>query len=270
MNSTQLLATWPVENVSVAAVKKDNVKLFLGDQNLRYKLASVTKLLASYAMLIAVEEGAVDLDRRLNERGETYRKFMAHVCGYDFDTTRTLAEVGERRMYSNTAFRLLAEHFVNETQISLVDYISQAIFEPLDMQSSEIISDVAAGGVSTAHDLAIFAAELLHPKLVSKQTLDDARSVQFPGLAGVLPGYGAQRPNDWGLGFELKSNKNPHWTGKLNSAETFGHFGQSGTFIWVDPKIETALVVLSDRAFGPWAKEVWAPFSDQVIKELCG
>lgn len=270
MNTSQLLASWQVENVSVVAVEKDGVSLSIGDQNLRYRLASVTKILASYAMLIALEEGAIDLDRRLNDRGETYRKLMAHVCGYDFDTTKTLAEVGARRMYSNTAFRLLAEHFVAQTQIPFVDYIRQAVFEPLGMENSEIVSDVAAGGVSTARDLATFATELLEPQLISKQTLYDARHVQFPGLAGVLPGYGVQRPNDWGLGFELKASKDPHWTGELNSAETFGHFGQSGTFLWVDPVIEIALVVLSDRPFGSWAKKVWPSFSDQVIKELRG
>ena len=35
----------------------------------------------------------------------------------------------------------------------------------------------------------------------------------FPGLTGVLPGYGHQKPNDWGLGFEIRDAKSPHWTG---------------------------------------------------------
>ena len=45
-----------------------------------------------------------------------------------------------------------------------------------------------------------------------------------------------QRPNDWGLGFEISDDKSPHWTGSANSGRTYGHFGQSGTFIWVDPE----------------------------------
>ncbi len=95
----------------------------------------------------------------------------------------------------------------------------------------------------------------------------DATSVQFPGLDGVLPGFGRQRPNDWGLGFEIRDGKSPHWTGAANSARTYGHFGQSGTFLWVDPDAETALVVLTDRPFGEWAHAVMPALSDEVLRD---
>jgi CubicO group peptidase (beta-lactamase class C family) len=91
--------------------------------------------------------------------------------------------------------------------------------------------------------------------------------VQFPGLDGVLPGFGVQRPNDWGLGFEIRDGKSPHWTGAANSPGTFGHFGQTGTFLWVDPAAELALVVLTDRAFGDWAHSVMPELSDGVLRE---
>ena len=42
-------------------------------------------------------------------------------------------------------------------------------------------------------------------------------------IAVVLPGFGHQDSNDWGLGFELKDSKGPHWTGHTNAATTFGH-----------------------------------------------
>ena len=41
--------------------------------------------------------------------------------------------------------------------------------------------------------------------------------VAFPGLRGVLPGFGLQDPNDWGLGLEIRGRKAPHWTGARNS-----------------------------------------------------
>ena len=96
----------------------------------------------------------------------------------------------------------------------------------------------------------------------------EATSVQFPGLSGVLPGFGVQRPNDWGLGFEIRGAKTPHWTGTANSPATYGHFGQSGTFIWVDPVYGVALVVLTDRDFGEWAKPLWPALSDAVLREF--
>jgi CubicO group peptidase (beta-lactamase class C family) len=92
--------------------------------------------------------------------------------------------------------------------------------------------------------------------------------VVFPGLAGVLPGIGRQEPNDWGLGFELKDAKRPHWTGSGNSPATFGHFGGSGTFLWVDPTAGIACTCLTDLDFGDWALDAWPALSDAVLAEL--
>ena len=72
-------------------------------------------------------------------------------------------------------------------------------------------------------------------------------------------------PNDWGLGFELRSGKVPHWTGGANSASTYGHFGRAGTFVWVDPELDLALVALTNKVFGDWAKAAWPEVSDGVI-----
>ena len=69
---------------------------------------------------------------------------------------------------------------------------------------------------------------------------------------------------------ELKDGKPGHWTGALTSPGTFGHFGGSGTFLWVDPERELALVCLTDREYGPWALDAWPHFSDDVIEALLG
>ena len=90
----------------------------------------------------------------------------------------------------------------------------------------------------------------------------------FPGIDGFVPGYGKHKPNDWGLGFEIRSHKSPHWTGTRNSPSTFGHFGQSGTYLWVDPELAAACVVLTDRPFGAWAKPLWTEFNDAAVDTL--
>jgi CubicO group peptidase (beta-lactamase class C family) len=74
-------------------------------------------------------------------------------------------------------------------------------------------------------------------------------------------------PNDWGLGFELRDAKRPHWTGERNSERTFGHFGGSGTFLWVDPDADVALACLTDEDFGPWALAAWPKLSDAVLAQ---
>ena len=92
-----------------------------------------------------------------------------------------------------------------------------------------------------------------------------ATRTAFPGLSGVLPGFGHQDPNDWGLGFEIRDEKKPHWTGSRNSPGTFGHFGRSGSFLWVDHEAALACACLSDREFGPWAASAWPTLSDDVL-----
>jgi CubicO group peptidase (beta-lactamase class C family) len=115
-------------------------------------------------------------------------------------------------------------------------------------------------------DLSALARELLRPTMVSAATLGLATTVAFPGLKGLLPGVGTFDPLDWGLGFELRDGKVPHWTGTANSPATFGHFGGAGTFLWVDPAIDRSLVCLTDREYGTWALEAWPGFSDAVIE----
>ena len=117
----------------------------------------------------------------------------------------------------------------------------------------------------TVSDLAAFAGELLQPRLLAAEIHSAATTVQFPGLSGVLPGYGRQQPNDWGLGLEIKDSKSPHWTGTRNSPATFGHFGTTGTMLWVDPVAELALIVLTDRDFGDWCKPLWPALADAVL-----
>ena len=93
-------------------------------------------------------------------------------------------------------------------------------------------------------------------------------AVQFPGLDGVLPQFGRFSPLDWGLGVELKGAKEGHWSGSLTSPRTFGHFGGSGTFVWVDPDLGLACAALTTRRFGDWAKVAWPLLSDAVVEEL--
>jgi CubicO group peptidase (beta-lactamase class C family) len=144
-------------------------------------------------------------------------------------------------------------------------YLAAAVMEPLGMKETGLPGSAAAGASGSLHDLLRLGEELLRPTLISAETADQVTAVAFPGLAGVLPGFGRQHPNDWGLGLEIRDHKHPHWTGRSNSPETYGHFGQSGSFLWIDPLANMALGCLGDRPFGPWAAEAWPALSDTVI-----
>jgi CubicO group peptidase (beta-lactamase class C family) len=262
---------WPVEWAAVAVVDASGAVLGShGPQDRPFPLASLTKLLSAYAVLLAVQEGAVEFDQPAGPPGATVRHLLAHASGLAFDTTRALVAPGTARIYSNTGFAVLADVVASCSGIGFAEYLSEGVFGPLGMSSSRLVGSAGAGAVSSCADLACFAAELQAPTLLAPQLLAEATRVAYPGLDGVLPGYGMQRPNDWGLGFELRDRKSPHWTGGRNSPATFGHFGQSGTFLWVDPAAGAACIALTTRDFGPWAREAWPPFSDAVLAELAG
>ena len=260
---------WPVDHVAAAVVAADGTVLAeAGERDRPFRLTSVTKLLTAYATLIAVEEGAVEWDTPAGPPGSTVRHLAAHASGLAFAGDAVQAEPGTRRIYSNTGFEVLAATIAETTGLPFADYLYQGVCEPLGLAGTRLAGSAGAGAVSTAADLARFAAELQAPALVHPQTLDDAVRVAFPGLDGVLPGYGRQRPNDWGLGFELRDGKSPHWTGTRNSPSTFGHFGQSGTFLWVDHAAGVAAVTLTDRDFGEWARSAWPAWTDTVLGAL--
>jgi CubicO group peptidase (beta-lactamase class C family) len=271
MSALDVIADWPVSTVAAVAVGPSGVLASGGDTRQRFALASVTKPLVARAAQIAIEEGVVELDTEAGPPGSTVRHLLAHATGYAMNSAELIAKPGQRRVYSNYGFRVLAETIEQASGIEFCQYLTEAVFEPLGMSGSVLDGGAQAAGygaTSTVADLAVFAGDLLRPVTVSAQMHTQATDVQFPGLSGVLPGFGSQRPNDWGLGFEIRDAKSPHWTGSSNSGRTYGHFGQSGTFLWVDPDADLALVVLTDREFGDWAYPLWPAISDEVLREF--
>jgi CubicO group peptidase (beta-lactamase class C family) len=185
-----------------------------------------------------------------------------------FDDQRTLTEPGRARIYSNRGYEMLGAAVGDRTGMEFDRYLTEAVLEPLALAQTRLEGTAAAGLVGPLDDLVRLARELMAPTLVSTQTLSSAVTVAFPGLAGVLPGFGRQAPMDWGLGFDLKDDKSRHWTGARNSPGTFGHFGGSGSFVWVDPAAGLACVALSGRDFGEWAATRWPVLSDAVVDQF--
>jgi CubicO group peptidase (beta-lactamase class C family) len=270
MAALDVLDDWPVQAAAAAVIGPHGVLDTHGNTGRVFELASVTKPLVARAAHVAIEEGVVDLDTAAGPPGATIRHLLAHASGLAMQSDRVLAAPGARRVYSNQGFTVLAQTVERESGIEFGRYLAEAVCKPLSMGTTRLNGGALAAGfgvTSTVEDLSAFAGDLLCPVTVSAQLHGEATTVQFPGLDGVLPGYGVQRPNDWGLGFEIKDAKSPHWTGARNSARTYGHFGQAGGFICVDPQFELALVVLTDRDFGEWVFEPWPAICDAVVSE---
>ena len=272
MRALDQLRDWPVRTAAAAVVTAEGVVASAGPLDHVFALASVTKPLSALAVLVAAEEEAVSLDDPADAEllpGATLRHLLSHASGIAPEGRLRSFPPAARRVYSNVGFELAAELVETACGMRFADYLAQAVFAPLRMTASTLAGSPARDGRSTVADLARLLRELLSPTgLLHPDTLADAASVQYPGLRGVLPGFGGQDPNDWGLGFELRARKKPHWTGAANSPETFGHFGQSGTMFWIDPIARVALVALADEPFGPWAATAWPKLSDAVLAAL--
>ena len=239
-----------------------------GDVHRVVRVASITKLLTAWATLLAVEEGATDLSAPAGPPGSTLRHLLCHAGGFDFDTPAVLATPGTRRIYSNTGYDAIADHVASATGMVFADYLREGVLEPLGMTSTSLAGSPAKDLWSDVTDLLRFAAETRSPQLLHPSTVDDALRPCFEDLDGVLPGWGQQRPCWWGLGPELRGTKSPHWTGGTAPPTAYGHFGGAGGFLWVDPEVDVACVVLTDREFGDWAVAMWPPFSDRVRAEF--
>jgi CubicO group peptidase (beta-lactamase class C family) len=292
VDALRAVEDWPAEHVAVGVVSAEGTVATLGDTRREFRWASVTKPVAALACLVAAEEGTIDLDEPAGPPGSTVRHLLAHASGLPPELEAPpakpsapgrksgappaplagqspIARPGERRIYSDYGYDVLGAALAKRAEMAFGDYLHAAVLEPLGL-GVRFEGRPGSGLHGSLGDLLALGREALAPTLVSPETLAEATTVAFPGLVGVLPGFGRQEPNDWGLGFELRDRKRPHWTGSRNSERTFGHFGRSGTFLWVDPEPGVALACLTDLTFGDWAVEAWPALSDAVLAELAG
>lgn len=270
MAALGLTASWPVPDVSAAVLRAGTVVDTIGDVERIQRLASLSKPMSAWAILVAVEEGVVTLDQPVGQPGCTLRHLLAHAGGYPFDGETPIAAPEITRIYSNAGFSLAARAVEGAADMLFADYLDEAVFQPLGMTDTALRGSAAHGVRSDLVDTCRFVAEVMAPTLIDASTAADAERIQYPSLAGIVPGVGRYEQCPWGLGFEIRGGKQPHWTGTSNSPRTFGHFGGSGTMFWIDPERDLALVALADRDFDEWATDalrLWPQLSDAVIAE---
>jgi CubicO group peptidase (beta-lactamase class C family) len=237
----------------------------VGPTDQPFRWASVTKLLVALAALDTVQRGLVDLDEPAGPPGSTVRHLLAHASGLAFDSDAILSPPGRRRIYSNRGIEIVADILAARSGQPFERLLADEICLPLGMTGTRLEGSPAWGALGPLSDLMNLAVELASPSLVDDALLAEATRTAFPGLSGVLPGFGRQPNCDWGLGFEIRDSKAPHWTGSRNSPRTFGHFGRSGSFLWVDPEARMACAALADRDFDDWAKQAWPKLSDDLL-----
>jgi len=272
MGALDQIAEWPVDTASAAIVDAaGEVVEQHGSVDSEFRLASLTKVFVGWAAMIAVEEGGIALDYPVGQAGCTLEHLLSHAGGYPFEGREPVSAPGERRIYSNAGFELAAEVIVEATGLAFEDYLADGVLGPLGLRHSDLRGSVAHGLWSTVDDVANFLFELQQPTLLSPAGAAAVVQPHYPDLGGIVPGVGRFEECPWGLGAEIRGAKWPHWTGRHNSQQTFGHFGGSGTMMWVDPVAGGAVVALTDRPFDQWSTSpvaAWSRLSDDVVAVL--
>ena len=269
-----------------------------------FDCASLTKVVVTApAILMLVEEGRLRLDDRVTKylpefnRGSsriTVRHLITHSSGlradldlepvwsgYETGVQKAYREVpvarpGERFLYSDVNFILLAEIVRQLSGKRIDEFARERIFEPLGMRESmylppatmleriapteklpdgTLLHGVAhdpttrymggvaghAGMFSTAADLAKFCRMMLN------QGVHAGRRVLSPmGLAAMTRPQSPSGLPERGLGWDIDS---PYASsrGDLFPIGSYGHTGYTGTSLWLDPSSKAFVVLLTNR-----------------------
>ena len=146
------MEAWPADNVAVAVVSGAEVVASSGDDGRAFPWASVTKLLTALAVLVAAEEGIVDLDEAAGPPGGTVRHLLAHASGLPLDGDRPISRPGERRIYSNTGFEVLGTLLTERAEMPLAEYLG-GVLAPLGMAGTRLEGSPASGASGPVGDL---------------------------------------------------------------------------------------------------------------------
>lgn len=275
-----------------------------------FALASLTKPLVAAGVLVAVEEGLLDLDAPVRD-GFTLRHLLSHASGLpepgDAIDDAPLEPPGTRRRYSNAGYALAGRLLEQAAGMPPADYLREAVLEPLAMDASLGLPQPEWGRAATVHEpgllapgeplfnsprfrrsafpqggafatapaYAAFLACLLRGgtagggALLSGETVEEMLESQFGELPGGVASVAEWDACPWGLGFDVRGTRRPHWAGDRVSPRSSTHFGASGTLAWIDRDRGVGVVALANRgSYSGWgmAPNGWAALSDAVVE----
>lgn len=272
MKALELIGDWPGSSHAVAVIDlaRPSVELLdtAGQIHADLHWASITKLVTAHAALVLVDEGLVSLDDTVTDWGATLGQLLSHAGGTAPHRPEALCAPGSRRVYSTAGYELAAVHLERATGMAIESVLDDYVLGPIGLDQTSLVGSAGAGMHGPLSDLVAFLAELAVPTLLESATVTAERTTACAGLPGVLPGFGRFERCDWGLGPEVKGDKDPHWTPRSFGPATFGHFGQAGGFVVVEPVAKIGVCCLSDVAFGPWAQLGWPLLLDAVMAEV--
>lgn len=104
---------------------------------------------------------------------------------------------------------------------------------------------------------------------LSDESIRAMTSDQTDGAPGGVESMGVHwDPGFWGIGWEVKGDKRRHWTGTKTSRDTWCHWGQAGTLVWVDQTRELGVAMFANRTvrtLWPFRPARWSDMSDAIV-----
>ena len=214
----------------------------------------------------------------LRRRHAPLSEFVARAC-----RTPLLFRPGEKVSYQSMGILLAAAIVEKVSGEAMPGFMARTIFNPLRMRQTSFglggrrIADTAqcqvpeaersdwdwnspywrnlaapwGGAHATARDLGTFldAFASAEGEVLPRATRREMRAIQT----------GTLRPS-FGLGWQ----REPGVFGRTCSAETFGHFGSTGTVVWHDPATATTCVVLTTRPATDSRSSLLLPVSEII------
>ena len=190
---------------------------------------------------------------------------LAHRAGLGHEKREFTRAPRSRRVYSNSGYEILGELLSQRSGIPFTTWAQEMVLSPLGIKR-QLLESPAWGMHGSLRELLAFAFEAACPRFLSPELFAAWSRSDGMQLAGVVPGYGFHRDNAWGLGCEIRAAKDPHWTLPDSSEQTYGHFGQSGSFLWIDPLAHLGAVFLGQEPFGALHKQLW-PKLNRALRE---
>jgi CubicO group peptidase (beta-lactamase class C family) len=275
------------------------------DPDTLFALASLTKPLVGGACMVALEEGLLELDAEVRDGFSLRHLLSHCAglpeAGLRWNEL-PVYEPGTQRWYSNAGYVQAAKLLEGASGMSCAAYLREAVFGPLAMDASlgldgadahrsarvwqpgsygegELFNSERfradappqAGAFASARAYGAFVSCLLAQggsggrALLAAETVDEMLSPQFGPLPGGVGGVGEWPDLCWGLGFDVRGRREPHWSGTSLSPRSASHFGASGTLAWLDPERGLGLVALANRgSYSGWWREPWAALGAAV------
>ncbi|MGB8197678.1 MAG: serine hydrolase domain-containing protein [Acidimicrobiales bacterium] len=263
MSTNSLTDGWPgAPAVVLLSVKEGLVKRIAeaGDLDEVRPWASISKMAVALAFGVESDWELDSYNTPVGPPGSTLANLLSHSSGLGPEEDDPVVPVATQRIYSNYGIDLAVDSILGDNTADA--WLHQRIFQPFGMNSTKLVDRPSFGVEGSTNDLARLAVAWLRPDGLARETRNRIIRPYAAQLNGFVPGFGKFSPCPWGLGPEIRGDKQ-HWMGDWPPA-SFGHFGKSGALMLLNADEGIGLVATSTEPFAGWATKLWPTWTSTM------